>query len=179
MLQPNSVAGVCDCTAQEQQLKLQPKESTEQLLAARLWPACLMYLPLLAFTTPSVLQVRQTIAAGRIAAAKTQKLALQQQQQTANSSATLGSSSSSSRTTKQPGVLQAPGQGTAGASHAGFRPAPKSVPWSQLPPEEVSQKVAAAAARHKALEGIMTPDQREAEERCAVHALAGSIVQTI
>jgi hypothetical protein len=119
-------------------------------------------------TALGLLQARQTFAAGRIAAVTTQKLATQQQQ-TARSNATLGSSSSS---TNQHGVLQATGQGAARTAHAGFRTAPKSTPWFQLPPEEVSQKLAAAAARHKALAGIMTPDQREAEERCTAQRTA-------
>lgn len=37
--------------------------------------------------------------------------------------------------------------------------------WSQLPAEEAAAKMAAAAARYKAMAAIMTPEQQELEEK--------------
>lgn len=50
-----------------------------------------------------------------------------------------------------------------------MRAAPRTqgshVPWRELPPEQVAAKVAAAAARHKAMAAIMTPEQQEHERK--------------
>eukprot|EP00879_Flechtneria_rotunda_P026777 GHRR01028601.1.p1 GENE.GHRR01028601.1~~GHRR01028601.1.p1 ORF type:complete len:433 (+),score=169.13 GHRR01028601.1:372-1670(+) len=105
------------------------------------------------------LKVRQTIASAWIAAVKTRKLEGQQQHEQQQASAATGSSTSGSNKTQLSGPHVS--MGTNRAAKQQFR----SVPWSQLPPEEVAAKVAAANNRHRAMSAIMTPQQREIEER--------------
>lgn len=115
-----------------------------------------------------LLQVRQNMAFERIAAVRNHKLQTQQlqvqhqQQDRQGHQTTTGTVASQATSSKQQELQQCSSSpGAVGAQRVGH----KSIPWSQLPPEEASQKMAAAAARHKALAGITTPDQKETEER--------------
>lgn len=111
--------------------------------------------PLHAQTVLHTPQVRQGIAAERIRALKAGKL--QWSKQTANQQ--------QQRQQEQLDSIKSSGNAQAGT---GIKQAVRSqaqTPWAQLPPEERDQKMAAASARYKALAAIMTPEQREREER--------------
>eukprot|EP00878_Enallax_costatus_P039913 GHUV01045852.1.p1 GENE.GHUV01045852.1~~GHUV01045852.1.p1 ORF type:complete len:288 (+),score=104.56 GHUV01045852.1:1025-1888(+) len=118
----------------------------------------------------SNLKVRQTIAQQRIAAARSPQphhTAGSAAGKTANSTT---SSSSQSPTSQQRGASPAVPSNSS-SSKAGrldlssSKQGVKSTPWSQLPAEEVQQKIAAATTRYKAMCAVMTPGQREIEEQ--------------
>jgi hypothetical protein len=117
-------------------------------------------------------QVRERINGTRMAAVKAAK-----QRERSSSAGSLVAaqqqSNSSSHDSSQHRVKHSPTKAdTAGSAPAVAAPhrgrCSSYVPWSELPADTVASKVAAATARHRALSAVMTPEQREVEERYAV-----------
>lgn len=113
------------------------------------------------------LQVRETITAA-CAAAKSPKPLIQTQpagtaspqakQQAAGTRNIPSPDKAASQSSPQPPQQQS-------KAIAGLQSSPNRTAWSQLPAEEAAAKMAAAAARYKAMAAIMTPEQRELEEK--------------
>jgi hypothetical protein len=114
------------------------------------------------------LQVRETITAARAAAKSPKPLIHTQPAGTASpkakqQAAAARSSPSPDKAASQssPQQTQRQSRAVAGQQHTFNRTAA----WSKLPAEEAAAKMAAAAARYKAMAAIMTPEQRELEEK--------------
>lgn len=122
------------------------------------------------------LQVREGITTARNTAARSPKHKQQQRQQPVSaSSSQLQPPQATPQREEDPGH---PANSSSTRSHqactlqqdssAGVQQSGTAIghrPWSQLPADEAAAKMAAAAKRYKAMAAIMTPEQRQLEEK--------------